>query len=147
MLQPSWHKGYIAVSQHLHNHHHHHENNLSTKRYICKILKVHNHFRTLSCFFVQYKFFLTGKNWICFAFYTYFVRGTNVSNISEKVFLQNFFRAICLLLHFITKVATHQIFFSNYLVDCTELVKSNTQVLFGFEMLTFLNLNKCSCYQ
>ena len=57
------------------------------------------------CVFVQYKFHVTGENWICFAFYIYFVMGTNVWNISGKLFLQNFFRAICLFLHFITKVA------------------------------------------
>ena len=83
----------------------------------------------LLCLFAQYKFHVTGKNWICFAFYIYFVMQTNVSNISGKLFLQNFFRAICLFLHFIPKVAKKSPFFRNFPVDCTKLKGSNTQVI------------------
>ena len=106
MLQPSCYTGYIAISQHLHSHPHH-QNNLSTKNYRFVLAKMQINSKTLSAYLSN-----TNSIWLVrigFVLpYIYFVMGTNVSNISEKLFLQNFFRAICLFLHFITKVAKNK---------------------------------------
>ena len=95
MLQPSSHQDTLP---HLHNSPSSASDELVQKSICLSRRKISSRYSLSLC--VQYKFSPTGRNWICCLLYI-FCHGTNVSNISEKVFFGNFFRAICLFLHFI----------------------------------------------